>query len=85
MKSLQLIVFSLGLTYGGIAAASNTEAAVGGALGGALGSVVGEHLGGSTGATPVPPSCAVLIDATTTPGRGSMTTLGTEGSGAPSL
>ena len=51
MKSLQLIVLSLGLTYGGIAAASNTEAAVGGALGGALGSVVGEHLGGSTGAT----------------------------------
>jgi hypothetical protein len=51
MKSLQLLLLSLGLTCGGYALAGNTEAAVGGALGGALGTVVGEQLGGSTGAT----------------------------------
>ena len=50
MKSLQLLLLSLGLTSGGVALAGNTEAGLGGALGGAVGAMVGQQVGGNTGA-----------------------------------
>ncbi|ERI49792.1 hypothetical protein N878_27545, partial [Pseudomonas sp. EGD-AK9] len=50
MKSLQLLLLSLGLTSGSFALAGNTEAGIGGALGGVVGAMVGQQVGGSTGA-----------------------------------